>query len=112
MKISVEVDSKINIPDCMKAVQDDAFWTFAAVEWHRLYSKYVPMDEGKLRDTVSFGVGEIEHTQPYARYQYYGNFNHSNSKNPLASARWDQAAKPTEEQKLINALQKYIDSRG
>lgn len=91
-----------------KVNNDRAFWTFAATEWHRLYEPYVPMHHGTLKDTVSIRPKEIEHTVPYARYQYNGtNFRFRRDK---ACAKWDKAAAPTQGPKLASAMQKYIDS--
>lgn len=109
MKVTVTVNSNIDIPKHMKAIRDPVFWDYAASEWHRLYSPYVPMKTGKLRDLVAIRPKEIEHTVPYAHYQYEGHFNFREDKNPKASRHWDKAAKPTEEKKLIQSLQKYID---
>ena len=33
---------------------------------------YVPMQEGTLAQTVTITPREVRYTQPYARYQYYG----------------------------------------
>ena len=112
MKITISVDESglrvAGIPPKIK--NDTAFWTFAASEWHRLYSPYVPMDEGILTNSVDIRPGEIEHVVPYAHYQYTGHFNYRRDKHPKASAEWDKAAAPTEMRKLGSSLQNYIDS--
>lgn len=112
MKITISVaDVNVDVHGITsKAENDRAFWTFAASEWHRLYEPYVPMDQGVLKDTVTIRPKEIEHTVPYARYQYNGSgFNFRRDKHPKASAFWDQAAAPTQLPKLASALQTYID---
>lgn len=80
---------------------------------------------------------EIEYYAPHAHYQYEGRvmgpnyfspdygfwskpgkpkhytggrLNYSTVRHPLASARWDEAAEPTQKPKLISAMQRYIDS--
>lgn len=115
MRISVSVESHIDIPAVMSSIRDKRFWTFAASEWHRLYSSYVPMDTGTLKNTVDIrsteNYGDITHTVPYAHYQYEGHFNFRKDRNPKASRQWDKAAIPTEEPKLIRSLQRYIDTR-
>lgn len=94
-----------------KVENDPAFWTYAASEWHRLYEPYVPMQMGMLKDTVSIRPKEIEHTVPYAQYQYNGTgFNFRRDMHPKASAKWDQAAAPTQLPRLASSLQAYIDS--
>lgn len=113
MKINISVgDVNIDVRGMShKLMNDPAFWSFAATEWHRLYSPYVPMDEGPLTNTVSIRPKEIEHTVPYARYQYNGtNFNFRRDKHPKATAKWDLAAAPTQAPLLASSLQEYIDS--
>lgn len=115
MRLKFEVESDIDIPAKMKAIRDTKFWTFVASEWHRLYSPYVPMDTGTLKNTVDprgkSGWAEIEHTAPYAHRMYEGHFNfRRNEGSPKASRQWDKAAIPTEKPKLIRSMQRYIDS--
>lgn len=94
-----------------KAGNDRQFWTFAATEWHRLYSPYVPMREGMLMNNVIIRPKEIEHAVPYARRMYNGtNFHFNRNQHPKASAKWDQAAAATQLPNLISAMQAYIDS--
>jgi hypothetical protein len=64
--VEIDVDKIVNMRD------NDDFWKFAAMEWHRLYSPYVPMDTGALMDSVEFEPKTIIHTQPYAHYLYEG----------------------------------------
>lgn len=116
---------------------DPVFWTFAAAEWNRLYSPYVPFDQGELRSNILVEPKEITHMTPYAHYQYEGQVYGPNYpvtengkivgyysqpgrpkrkmgralkyKHPKASRKWDKAAEPTQKPKLISALQNYID---
>jgi hypothetical protein len=113
LKITLSVaDVNVDVHGITSRVNNDpAFWTFAATEWHRLYEPYVPMQTGMLKDTVSIRPKEIEHTVIYARYQYNGTgFNFRRDMHPKASAKWDQAAAPTQLPKLASSLQAYIDS--
>lgn len=113
MKITISVgDVHVDVYGVpSRAENDPAFWTYAATEWHRLYEPYVPMQSGMLKDTVSIRPKEIEHTVPYARYQYYGTgFNFRRDMHPKASAKWDLAAAPTQLPKLAASLQAYVDS--
>lgn len=92
-----------------RIMNDEGFWTFAATQWHRLYSPYVPRREGDLEETVRFNPGEIIHTRPYARYQYNGtNFHFFKGQNSKATAHWDKAAEATQLPKLRSTLQAYI----
>lgn len=139
MKITISL-AEVNINTkalTSKLENDRGFWTYAANTWHKLYLPYVPFDQGPLRSQVSTRPKEIEHTVPYAHYQYegmvygpnhpvmekdriVGYFSTRNRpkkptgkrlkyKNPKASAKWDKAAEPTQKPKLIRSLQKYID---
>lgn len=113
MKITISVgDVNVDVHGITsRAENDPAFWIYAATEWHRLYEPYVPMQSGLLKDTVSIRPKEIEHTVPYARYQYYGTgFNFRRDMHPKASAKWDLAAAPTQLPKLASSLQAYVDS--
>lgn len=110
MKITIGVDVNINVQGHMDVIRSDAFWTYAASEWHRLYSPYVPMDTGTLMNTVAIRPKEIEHTQPYARRMYEGHFNFRKDKHPKASRKWDIAAAPTQAKSLERSLQAYLDS--
>jgi hypothetical protein len=62
----------IDIEGKLRKVRSDPFWTFAASEWHRLYKGYVPKRTGVLSEQVVITPGQIEHTAPYAHYQYVG----------------------------------------
>lgn len=74
MKITITVgDINIDVHGITaKAENDPAFWTFAAKEWHKLYEPYVPMKNGVLYQRVTITPKQIEHTAPYAHYQYEG----------------------------------------
>ncbi|MEG1813467.1 MAG: minor capsid protein [Clostridia bacterium] len=103
---------KIDLPAHLAKINSPAFWTFAAVQWHRLYAPYVPFETGTLEDTVTITAKEIVHTAPYAAYQYGGRFSHNLALHPLASARWDKAAEPAQKPNLIAALQAYVNGGG
>ena len=113
MRVTIDV-TEVNVNAraiCAKAGNDRGFWTFAATEWHRLYAPYVPMREGFLANNVIIRPKEIEHAVPYARRLYNGvGFRFRKEKHPKASAKWDQAAAPTQLPKLVSAMQGYIDS--
>ena len=140
MQITFELKSaKINARGMANKLESDsAFWTYAASEWHKLYSPYVPFESGTLRDSVTIAPNTITHNAPYAHYQYTGDVYGPNYpitqngvqvgyysptnrpkhptgkrlkyKNPKAAAKWDQVAAATQTPKLISSLQAYIDS--
>ena len=74
MKITLSVaDVNVDVRGIVsKAETDREFWIFAATEWHRLYKDYVPMKNGPLYQQITVRPKEIEHTAPYAHYQYEG----------------------------------------
>jgi hypothetical protein len=68
------------------------------------------MRTGMLAEAVLYSPGEIEHVVPYARRLYDGeNFRFDKTHHPKASAKWDQAAAPTQLPKLAASMQAYID---
>lgn len=99
-----------------KVVGDDAFGIYAAAEWHRLYYKFIPMDTEQLANNVTIEPFTITHNEPYAAYQYHGARqdgshavqNYSRDKHGLASSRWDDAAVPTQKEKLERSLTKFL----
>jgi hypothetical protein len=143
VKINVTSVSHIDVDKIVGMVDNDAFWTFAATEWWKLYQPYVPMDSGTLSQQVTIEPKTITHTAPYAHYQYTGavygpNFpitvggviegffskpgvpkhptgaslNYRKDKHPLASAKWDKAAEPSQKDALIQRLQAFVDGGG
>lgn len=135
MKISIETNIDVN--GTVQKVEDPAFWYFAATEYHRLITPYVPRDTGALNETVRYNSdklsGEIEYYAPYAHYQYEGKamgksfyiegvgFRSPKGQpkyytgKPLTyhhggGSKWDEAAEATQKPKLIDALQAYVDS--
>ena len=132
---SVDIDAR---GMAARLQNDSAFWTYAATEWHRLYSPYVPFESGTLRDSVTIAPKTITHNAPYAHYQYTGEVYGPNYpitqngvrvgyystpnrpkhktggklkyKNPNAAAKWDEVAAGTQLPKLVSSLQAYIDS--
>ncbi|MEA4831000.1 hypothetical protein SDC9_103596 [bioreactor metagenome] len=105
------VTANIDIPVHLKRIHNDAFWKFAANEWKRLYTPWVPYRTGTLSQQTTITPGEISHTVPYAYKTYNGIGMHfRKNKHPLASAEWDKAAEPSQKGKLIDAMQNYVDS--
>ena len=131
---SVNIDAR-GMTD--KLENDRTFWTWAANEWAKLVQPYVPMESAKLRQTITIEPKTITYNEPYAHYQYEGYVYESNNpitqngvrvgfsstpnrekhktgrrlkyKTPKTSAKWDQAAAPTQLPKLASSMQAYID---
>lgn len=107
-----KVISHIDVGRNLKWVQNDGLWKFAAKEWWKLMTPYVPMDTGTLSRQVEIRPGEVEYYASYARYVYERNANFRRDKHKHASAHWDKAAEPTQKPKLTAAMQRYIDKGG
>lgn len=138
MEIRLEIKKfDLKTGEILKAARGDKVGLCAAKEWHRLYLPYVPWDQGIMARNVEYEPWKITHTQPYAHYQYEGQvygpsfpiqegaafFSPKGKKkrptgralkykNPRAAAKWDQAAIPTQGNKLTQAIQDYIDAEG
>lgn len=119
--------AKINTDEIMHAVRGDKLGKFAAVEWLRLYRKYMPYEPR----STSIEPWLITHREPYAHYDYEGNVRGPNvpirggeawfsPKAPKAltgaklkfakgTHHWDQKAIPTQKDKLVRAMQAFID---
>lgn len=136
MNFELKVSSTIDIPKHLAKINDADFWKFAACEWWRLMYPYIPFNTGALMSTTNIHVkdkmtekeaiekalssnnftsegnctGVITFRAPYASAVYTSNRNFRQDEHKLASSRWDEAAAPTQGPKLIEALQKYVDS--
>lgn len=69
----------------------------------RRNDKYVPMDTGKLKNTVLIETGSYTYIQPYAHKQY-----HTNKGKGLRGAYWDQRMKSAELGNITKEIQNYI----
>ena len=112
MKFSCDVDVDIDANELANKIENSqSFWIFAAGEWHRLITPWYPYRTGKLMNDVTIEAKKIEYNVDYAKYVYemeHANFN--KSVHPLATAKWDEAARPSQESKLYDALQQVVDS--
>ena len=92
---------------------------FAAVTWQRLVNPHVPMDTGLLANGAveAFAspdgrAGLVRYGAPYAAFCYYGEGrSFSPSKHPLASARWDMAARDAGKARALAAdVRRFVAS--
>ena len=113
-KMKVEGEVTVNIDTQRienKIDNNDAFWIYAANEWHRLISPWTPFRTGNLMRNVTITPKTIKYNAPYAWTVYHDTERNYNKKiHPLATARWDESAKPSQLSKLNSALQKLIDN--
>lgn len=109
--MEVKYDADINIPKALAKIENNAFWTFAATEWWKLYTPYVPRQSGELFQQVVITPKMIEHTVPYSVAMYNGNFDFNTNKHPFATGKWDIAAiNAKKNDLLIKSMQTYADS--
>ena len=80
--------------------------------------KYVPMDEGTLREEAYVDSEcNIVYEQPYARYQYYGvredgTHKVKNYTTPGTGPYWDKQMLSAESEDLVEEMTNYIKKRG
>ena len=118
---------RMEADEILAKVRGPELGNFAAMEWFRLYRKYMPYEPRAFE----IHPWMIRHTEPYAHYDYEGNVRGPNvpinggeawfsPKVPKyltgkrlrfgkGSDHWDQKAIPTQQPKLIRAIQAFID---
>lgn len=103
---AVEIDPKA----VAARVVDDRARLFSQQALRALASDFVPRDTGNLMSDVQVTPEGVEYLAPYARRVYYGEgMNFSREKNPLATARWDQAAMAARKDQLVAMIQGFFD---
>ena len=76
----------------------------------RRSDKYVPMDQGNLKNTcqISPDGSAIAYVMPYARKQYTTPYRHSD---PRRCQYWDRAMMAAEGDAVVRELEAYIKGR-
>lgn len=102
-----------------RVLHDGKTLMFMASTWWKLYDPFIPMDTGMLaHDTVDVyvqgDVGIIHHKAPYAEDAYNAvGREFRKEKHPLATAKWDEAAKTAgKKDVLIKDTQAFIKKGG
>lgn len=108
MGVQVLID---NAQLCDRILNDSDLWLYAANEWYRLISPWTPMETGMLQEDVTILPGKIKYESSYAKKQYSTPMHHPIDPNPLATDHWDEAAKPSQKNKLADSIQAYIKWR-
>ena len=113
MKANSTIKIELNEKNIYDKVQNDDFGLDLAQNWKRLISPYTPRRDGTLEDTALVRPFEIEYTQPYSHYVYYGKtFNFRRDANPYATYEWDKSAeKAGQKEKLIKSANQYLARR-
>jgi hypothetical protein len=78
--------------------------------------RFVPFQTGMLEksamESSRVGSGLVVYNTPYAKRQYYGEFEHGKNKHPQATRLWFEAAKAENLEKWIRIAQEMIRGRG
>ena len=111
VEVKVEIDSRA-IKDKLDSLIDDT----TMLKIHNLLAKmcdpYVPFLEGPLSQTVEVTAQSAKYIQPYARYQYYGEyFNHTKDYHPQATALWDKVMMSEHREEFIAQVTAILRER-
>lgn len=101
---------------------DNRAQVFLASEVKRLSDKYVPMQQGMLKNqsVIASDGSTLTYTQPYAHYQYYGEAMAGRAPKkytgtpldyhggPMRGPRWDQRMMADKGGEVADNLKKYI----
>lgn len=101
---------------------DNRAQVFLASEVKRLSDKYVPMQQGMLKNqsVIASDGSTLTYTQPYAHYQYYGEAMAGRAPKkytgnqldyhggPMRGPRWDQRMMADNSKEVVGNLKKYI----
>ena len=84
---------------------------------YRYMDKYVPKDNGILRENVTIDSNSITYEQEYASYQYYGERKDGSHKvtnytTPGTGPYWDERMKSADMQNVVAEVQNFINKGG
>lgn len=82
---------------------------------YRYMDKYVPKDNGLLREIVTIDNNSITYEQEYAHAQYIGRVNGGevvNYTTPGTGPYWDERMKSVDMSTVVKEVQNYIDKGG
>lgn len=82
---------------------------------YRYMDKYVPKDNGLLREIVTIDSNSITYEQEYAHAQYVGKVNGGevvNYTTPGTGPYWDKRMISAEMQDVVKEVQNFIDKGG
>lgn len=82
---------------------------------YRYIDKYVPKDNGLLREIVTIDSNSITYEQEYAHAQYIGEVNGGkvvNYTTPGTGPYWDKRMVSAEIQDIVKEVQDFIDKGG
>jgi 16S rRNA U516 pseudouridylate synthase RsuA-like enzyme len=121
MRVTINIDAKKILSErglgSSKKVQK-----YLASEVVRLSDKYVPMQQGMLKNQTQIASdgSQIVYTQPYAHYQYYGEVMAGRAPKdytgrkltyngaPMRGARWTERMLADKRKEIENSVEAYI----
>jgi hypothetical protein len=78
-------------------------------------SRFVPFETGTLEksamESSRIGSGLVVYNTPYAKRQYYGQFEHGKNKHPHATRLWFEAAKAENLDKWIRIVREIMGTK-
>lgn len=89
--------------------------TYLTERCYAYMDKYVPKDNGLLREIVTIDSDSITYEQPYAYAQYIGVVNGhpiANYTTPGTGPYWDERMKSVDMQAIVTEVQNYINRGG
>ena len=117
MGVNVSFEWESSPSEIVNRIISDEVKLYAASEWHKQYSQFVPYEQGTLRGTIDLStegnMGIITHEAPYSHAHYVGHHWKTGTpfqwSNPNASAAWDQAAIAAGKASVLaQSIQNYI----
>lgn len=72
---------------------------------------YVPYQTGQLANNIEVNEDGIRYKQPYAKEQYYGNFEHNKTIHPLATSQWDKVMIQNHKDELNQEIKDIVNDR-
>ena len=119
IKIDINVDKILSERGMGKS---DKVQKYLASEVVRLSDKYVPFQQGALKNqrTIASDGSQIVYTQPYAHYQYYGQVMGGRAPKhytgdsltyngaPMRGARWTERMMADKRDEIVKNVETYI----
>ena len=118
IKIDINVDKILS----ERGLNNGKVQKYLASEVVRLSDKYVPFQQGALKNqrTIASDGSQIVYTQPYAHYQYYGQVMGGRAPKhytgdsltyngaPMRGARWTERMMADKRDEIVKNVEKYV----
>lgn len=112
ISVTAEVNTLLLEDKLENLLQDESLMLSVHNALARYCHPYVPYLHGPLSETIEVSAEGVTYTQPYARYQYYGdNFNFTKDYHPLATSRWDEAMMRDHGEEFCDEVQELLNRK-